>query len=85
MTIIVDNIEVGRVQTQVHYKTRGSYFMPVDVDEAIKDWVGSPPQVYIKLKETLDNPRSSFNEYSAIIGHDPSLSARLLKLVNSAF
>jgi putative nucleotidyltransferase with HDIG domain len=59
--------------------------MAVDIDAAIKDWVGSPPNVYIKLKKTLDDPRSSFKEFSAIIGNDPSLSARLLKIVNSAF
>lgn len=57
----------------------------IDVDEAVKDWVGSPPHVYVKLKEALEDPRSSFKEFSAIIGHDPSLSARLLKIVNSAF
>ena len=28
--------------------------MAVDVDEAIKEWVGSPPQVYVKLKERFD-------------------------------
>ena len=28
--------------------------MAVYVDEAIKDWVGSPPQVYVKLKERFD-------------------------------
>ena len=28
--------------------------MAVDVDEAMKDWVGSPPQVYVKLKERFD-------------------------------
>jgi len=59
--------------------------MAVDIDAAIKDWVGSPPNVYIKLKNTLDDPRSSFKEFSTIIGNDPSLSARLLKIVNSAF
>lgn len=59
--------------------------MAVDVDAAIKDWVGSAPHVYVKLKKTLDDPRSSFKEFSSIIGHDPSLSARLLKIVNSAF
>ena len=59
--------------------------MAVNIDEAIKDWVGSPPHVYVKLKETLDDPKSSFKEFSEIIGYDPSLSARLLKVVNSAF
>ena len=59
--------------------------MTMDVDEAVKDWVGSAPHIYVKLKKTLDDPRSSFKEFSAIIGNDPSLSARLLKVVNSAF
>jgi len=28
--------------------------MAVDADEAIKNWVGSPLQVYVKLKERFD-------------------------------
>jgi hypothetical protein len=28
--------------------------MGVNVDEAIKHWVCSPPQVYVKLKERFD-------------------------------
>ena len=59
--------------------------MAVDIQEAIKDWVVSPPHVYIKLKKTLEDPMSSFKEFSAIIGGDPALAARLLKIVNSSF
>jgi putative nucleotidyltransferase with HDIG domain len=59
--------------------------MAVDIQEAIKGWVSSPPHVYFKLKTTLEDPMSSFQEFSAIIGNDPSLAARLLKIVNSAF
>ena len=59
--------------------------MAVNIQEAIKDWVVSPPHVYIKLKKTLEGPRSSFKEFSAIIGNDPALTARLLKIVNSPF
>jgi hypothetical protein len=46
--------------------------MAVNFDEAIKCWVGSPSQVYVKLKERLDDPMSSFKGFSAIIGRDPS-------------
>jgi hypothetical protein len=28
--------------------------MALDLDKAIKDWIGSPPQVYVKLKERFD-------------------------------
>ncbi len=59
--------------------------MALDIEQAIKEWVGSPPHVYFKLKKTLEDPRSSFKEFSSIIGNDPALSARLLKIVNSAF
>lgn len=59
--------------------------MSLNVEQAIKDWVNSPPHVYVKLKKTLEDPRSSFKEFSTIIGNDPALSARLLKIVNSAF
>jgi len=59
--------------------------MAVNIQEAIKDWVVSPPHVYIKLKETLEDPRSSFREFSGIVGNDPALTARLLKIVNSSF
>ncbi len=59
--------------------------MALDIQQAVKEWVASPPHVYIKLKKTLDDPRSSFKEFSSIIVNDPALSARLLKIVNSPF
>jgi putative nucleotidyltransferase with HDIG domain len=59
--------------------------MAVDIQEAIKGWVSSPPHVYFKLKKTLEDPMSSFQEFSEIIGNDPALAARLLKIVNSSF
>ena len=59
--------------------------MAIDVMNAVKDWVASPPHVYIKLKDTLEDPGSSFEEFSEIICFDPSLTARLLKIVNSSF
>ena len=59
--------------------------MAVNIQEAIKDWVVSPPHAYIKLKKTLEDPRSSFKEFSAIIGNDPALTARLLKLSTVPF
>jgi len=59
--------------------------MAINVEEAVKDWVSSPPIVYLKLKKTLEDPRSSFKEFSEVIGGDPALVARLLKIVNSSF
>jgi HD-like signal output (HDOD) protein len=59
--------------------------MALDIQEAVRGWVSSPPHVYFKLKATLEDPLSSFKEFSEIIGNDPSLAARLLKIVNSPF
>ena len=59
--------------------------MAINIQDTIKGWVNSPPNVYFKLRETLEDPMSSFKEFSAIISNDPSLSARLLKIVNSPF
>ena len=43
------------------------------------------PATYQKLIEVLRQPNSSLEEVSRIISTDPSMTARLLKLVNSAY
>jgi HD-like signal output (HDOD) protein len=43
------------------------------------------PATYQKLIETLRQPNSSLEDVSRIIATDPSMTARLLKLVNSAY
>jgi len=45
--------------------------------------MGSFPEVYFELQNALDNPGSSDAHIADIIGRDPGLSARLLKLANS--
>lgn len=45
----------------------------------------SLPEVYLKIRESIDNPKSSFNDVALIINHDPNVSARILKIANSAF
>jgi len=43
------------------------------------------PVIAMKVNSILSNPRSSSSELAAVIEHDQSLSANILKLVNSAF
>lgn len=43
------------------------------------------PSVYLKITETIKKPQSSAQEIADMIGKDTSLTARLLKLVNSSF
>ena len=43
------------------------------------------PSTYQKLVETLKQPNSSIEDVSSVIATDPAMTARLLKLVNSAY
>lgn len=45
----------------------------------------SPPEIYARLSHLLEQPTTTLPMIAAVIEHDPGLSARLLKLVNSAF
>ena len=47
--------------------------------------LGSPPHVVHRLNELVDDPRASIADIAEVIRTDPSLSARLLRLANSAF
>lgn len=46
--------------------------------------VASLPGVYLRLSTVVSDPRSSAAEVGRVIAEDPGLTARLLKLVNSA-
>jgi HD-like signal output (HDOD) protein len=56
----------------------------VDLQEIVKESVASPPEVYLKVKETIDCPNFSFKDLSKIINNDPALVARILQIVNSS-
>lgn len=45
----------------------------------------SLPDVYMRLKAAVNAPNTSMSDIAMVIGHDPALTARLLKLVNSSF
>ena len=47
--------------------------------------VFSLPKIYFELQAALDDPNKTFKDIGKIISYDPALSARLLKIVNSAF
>lgn len=59
--------------------------MATKIKDMIGSWAASPPVLYYQLKQAMDDPESSFNDYSRIISADPALTARLLKIVNSPF
>ncbi|VAX28120.1 Predicted signal transduction protein [hydrothermal vent metagenome] len=47
--------------------------------------LSSLPEIYFKINKVIDDPESSFGDVAKIISNDVSLSARLLKIVNSTF
>lgn len=60
---------------------------PMNIQDLVDgdDPVASLPEIFYRLKEVMDNPDSSYEEMGKIIAYDPGLTARLLKIVNSAF
>lgn len=47
--------------------------------------VASPPVVYQRLMEVINHPRSGAGDVARVVRDDPGLTARLLRVVNSAF
>ena len=60
---------------------------PTLLHEWVNDALGlvSPPDVCAHLFDLLDSPDASAREISEVIGRDPNLTARLLRIVNSPF
>ena len=54
-------------------------------NDVVADWIGSPPPVYHKLHKAMQDPDTSFSDFSDIISADPSLAVRLLRIANSPF
>lgn len=47
--------------------------------------IATLPEVTLGIIELVENPNSSAQDLNGLIGRDPALSARVLKVVNSAF
>ena len=45
----------------------------------------SLPEVCVRINQLVDDPTSSAQEIGQVISQDTALTARLLKIVNSAF
>lgn len=47
--------------------------------------VASMPAIYMRLTQVMNHPLSSAKDVAKVVSEDPGLTARLLRLVNSAF
>ena len=45
----------------------------------------SLPDVYLRLKTVLDDPNSNLADVADVVSNDPAITARLLRIVNSAY
>lgn len=60
---------------------------PVTPEQLVKGIVGlvSLPEVCIRISEMVNDPRYSASHIGKVISKDAALTARLLRIVNSAF
>jgi HD-like signal output (HDOD) protein len=47
--------------------------------------LSSPPEIYTRITRLLDDPSSTSSDIATVLEKDPGLTARLLKIVNSAY
>ena len=52
---------------------------------SLNEPLASLPNTFYKLREVVTDPDSDFDDIAEIIGVDPSLTLRLLKIGNYAF
>ena len=59
----------------------------IEPNQLIRDHVKLPslPTIYVQITEAINSPNSSASDIAKVISKDTSLSARLLKIVNSTF
>lgn len=43
------------------------------------------PEIYLKVRATIDDPKSTVEDVAIIVAQDPNISARILRIVNSSF
>ena len=60
---------------------------PLTLESLVRDEpkLVSPPEVYLRINEVLRDPSSTVDDAAESIKHDPSLAAKLLRLVNSSY
>jgi HD-like signal output (HDOD) protein len=65
--------------------------LPLIRDDAMRAVIGSvaqlppAPRVYAELSRLLENPNCGIDDVVKLIGRDPAIASRLLRLANSAF
>ncbi len=68
-------------------KLINTYIENKELQKVVNDLSYLPPlpEIYLELSKKIKDPDSSLNDLAKIISRDPSLSADILKMVNSAY
>jgi HD-like signal output (HDOD) protein len=69
------------------YRISKNTTVDIDPNELIRDHVKLPslPTMYVQINEAINRPNSSASDIAKVINKDTSLSAGLLRIVNSSF
>ena len=61
--------------------------MPKSPEELVKGVIKliSLPEIFIRVNQVMSDPKHDAKQLGDVISHDPSLTARILRIVNSAF
>ncbi|NDV25465.1 HDOD domain-containing protein [Desulfovibrio sp. JC010] len=82
---LMENPELYKPQPQLDMPKKK--FDPVDPISLMRSEVKLPslPQVFIEMRQVINDPASSASDLAKVISRDTALSAFLLRMVNSAF
>ncbi|MBA4367804.1 MAG: phosphohydrolase [Desulfobacterium sp.] len=82
----MQNAASARIIPESEEVDEGSYH-PVDLDTLLRTQIKLPslPTIFNQIMELMTDPDSSAHDFSNVISNDPALTARLLKIVNTAF
>lgn len=83
---LVQSIELGSpLPTPVELQPTGSTTKPPSLDQIDlkKNVLASFPDIYFKIMRAVENPDSTAQHLADIVSKDTSLSAKLLKVINS--
>ena len=87
LEIKLSNKQIANYKKDDLYMSTENALLTILVEKISNDTLVLPtlPEIAVKVREAADNPDINLMEMSDVIAHDPALSARMIKVANSAF
>ena len=85
-SIRVQHLRVNSVSTQISTNDAAFHFVRALAEELSTGRVELPsfPEVAVRVRRVLSDPKSSIDQVVRVVGSEPALAARLLRIANSA-